>query len=437
MEWWLVLVVLIGGLLLVMSAGLPVAFAFLLVTTIGAYFWWGGEIGLHQLGLSIFESLTTFAYLPIPLFILMGEVLFFSGTATNMIDAIDNWLGRLPGRLGLLAVGAGVLLSVLTGLSSSSCAILAGQLTPEMEKRGYKKPMSLGPILGSGGLALMIPPSALAVFVAAVGQISIGRLLIAIIIPGVLMAVLYATYIIIRCWLQPSIAPPYEPPPTPLSAKILLIVRYVLPVGIVIFLVTGVIFLGIATPSEAAATGAVGSFLLATLYRKLNWEVVKKTFLATIEISIMMFVIIASAKAFSQILAFSGATRGLISLVTDLPLAPILLIAVMQVILIFLGMFIPPTAVTLIAMPFFMPIIYAFYLSPVWFGVLFVLNLEMGVTTPPYGMNLFVMKSLAPPDTTMGDCIRAALPFLVCDSIVMIVLLLFPSIVLWLPGLMS
>lgn len=419
-----------------MATGMPIAFCFLLVNVVGIFIFWGGEVGLHQLGLSISDSLTYFALLPVPLFILMGELMFHSGIAPRLIDALDKWLGRLPGRLGLVSVGAGTLFSVMTGTSLASVAMLGTVLVPEMEERGYKKPMSLGPILGSGGLAMMIPPSTLAVITGAIGEISIGKILIAIIIPGILMAVLYAAYIILRCKLQPSIAPPYEVPHVPLPEKLVDTVRYILPLGFIVFLVTGVIFLGVASPSEAAATGAFGTLVLAACYKRLNWEVMKKSIIGTLEVTIMVFMIIAGAKAFSQILAFSGATRGLVELSVGLPVAPILVIVATQVVVIILGMFMTSTAVIMIALPLFVPIVCALGFDTVWFAVIFLLGLEIGVTSPPFGTALFVMKGVAPPDTTMGDCYRAGLPFIGCDLIAMVFIIAFPVLALWLPGMM-
>jgi len=425
-----------GSLLFLMAAGMPVAFAFLLVNVVFMFLFWGGQIGLEQLAESLFASVRSFTLLPIPLFILMGEVMFRSGVAPRVMDVLDKWLGRLPGRLGLLAVGGGTMFATLSGASMASVAMLGAVLVPEMEKRGYKKPMSLGPILGSGGLALMIPPSGLAVLLGAIGEISVGRILIAIIIPGLLMAVLYATYIIMRCWLQPSIAPPYEMMPTPLSEKLVSAVYYVLPLGFIVFLVVGLIFLGMATPSEAAATGALGTFILAAFYRKLNWGLVKESIMSTLQVTVMLFMIIAGATAFSQIVAYSGASRALVDFAMGLPLPPVLIVATMLVVSLFLGMFINLAAILMLTLPLFVPVIIALGFDTVWFAVIFLLSLEMGATSPPFGLALFVMKGVAPPGTTMGDCYRGALPFLGCDLVVLILLLFFPTISMWLPMLM-
>lgn len=418
-----------------MATGMPVAFCFMLINLVGMYVFFG-LTGLEQLIISMYRTLNTFILLPIPLFILMGEVLFHSGIAPVLIKTLDKWLGRLPGRLSLLAVAAGTLFSTLTGTSLASVAMLGSVLVPEMEQQGYKKSMTLGPILGSGGLAMMIPPSALAVFCGAIAEISIGKILIAIIIPGLLMAAIYAAYIITRCWLQPSIAPTYVVSPIPLSEKLLATARYVLPQGIVIFLCIGVIFLGVTTPSEAAATGSIGTIILALCYRRLNWEVMKKAITGTISVTGMLFLIIAGATAFSQILAYSGASASLSALATGLPVAPIIIIMVMQVVILFLGCFMDVVSIMMITLPIFVPVVLSMGFNSVWFAVIFLINIEVAGISPPFGLSLFVMKGVAPPDTTMGDIYRAALPFCGLSLISMALIMAFPPLALWLPGLM-
>jgi len=251
------------------------------------------------------------------------------------------------------------------------------------------------------------------------------------------MAVFYAGYIIIRCWVQPSIAPVYEMDDVSLSEKIKDLVKYVLPQGIVIFLVIGVIFLGVATPSEAAATGSIGTIFLAFLYKRMDWGVFKKSLLGTLSVSGMIFLIIAGATAFSQILAFSGATNGLSDIVMNMSLPPIVIIFMMMVIVLFLGSFMDVVAIMMITLPIFIPVVKSLDYNPVWFCVIFLLNLEMAMTTPPFGMSLFVMKGVAPEDTKMMDIYKAGLPFLGLDFIVMIMIMVFPPIALWLPKLMS
>jgi len=434
MEWYLSLAFIVGLFLVTLLIGMPVAFSFLFVNSVGAILWWGGLAGLRQLIISIAGSVTTFSLMPVPMFILMGEVMFYSGVAQRTMDILDEWMGRLRGRLALLAVAGGALFATLSGSAVSGTAMLGSTLVPEMEKRGYKKPMSLGPILGSGGLAIMIPPSALGVLLACLANISVGGILIAIIFPGLLMATLYASYIIIRCRLQPSLAPHYEKTIPPLTKRLADFARYVLPLSIIVFLVIGVIFLGLATPSEAAALGALGTFVMAALYGRLNWKVAKGAIASTTRITVMMFMIFTGSMAFSQILAFTGATVGLCKLATALPVSPMVILVSMQLVLLAMGTFMEPLSIMMVALPVYLPIIHALHFNPMWFGVIMLLNMEMATTTPPFGLSLFVMKGVAPPDTTMKDIYLAGLPFLGCDLIAMLIIMFFPSLALWLPS---
>lgn len=436
MEWLLPLVIIFSSLVVLLATRLPVAFCFLTFNLAAAYFIWGGELGLYQLVLSIFSSVTMFSLLPVPLFILMGEVLFHSGLAFRAIDVLDKWMGRLPGRLGLVAVGSGSILAALSGSSMGTTAMMGSILSPEMERRGYKKPMSIGPIIGSGGLAIMIPPSALAVILAALAQISVGQLLVAGIIPGLLMATLYGGYIILRCWLQPSIAPPYTPTPTPLTERLISTVRYVLPFGLIIFVVIGFILMGVATPTESAAMGALACYILTIFYGRFGWKLIKKSITGTLRITVMMLMILTGAVAFSQILAFTGASKGLGQFVTGLDVAPMILMILMQVVILFLGTFMEQVSIMMITFPIFMPLVRDIGVHPILFGLLVLLSLEISMGTPPFGFLLFVMKGIAPPDTTMADIYRAAFPFIICDLIAMGVIFAFPQIALWLPSIM-
>jgi tripartite ATP-independent transporter DctM subunit len=436
LEWPFVLLFILGGLLVVMATGLPVAFCFMLINIVGAVILWGGATGLQQLSLNMWESVCTFSLLPIPMFVLMGELMFLSGMGYRMLDAVNKWFGRLPGRLALLAVVTATIFSVMSGSTTGTTAMLGTLLVPEMERRGYKKPISIGSVMGSGGLAMLIPPSALAILLASLAGISIAKLLIAGIVPGLIIACFYGSYIVGRCYLQPSMAPSYQVIPSSLREKMVATVKYALPVGFIIFLVLGLIFLGVATPSEAAALGALGTVLIAFMYGGLTREVFKKSLTATMEITVMILIIITGSKAFSQILAFTGATQSLLHFMLSLPLSPILLIIATQLILLFLGCFMSAVPMMMITLPIFMPLVNALGFDPIWFGLLFLINIEMGQTTPPFGLLLFVMKGVAPQGTTMGDIYKAGIPFLLCDLMVMGLVLAYPIIALWLPDLM-
>jgi tripartite ATP-independent transporter DctM subunit len=434
--WQLMLLIIFGGMLFLMATGMPIALSFLTIVLVGAYVLFGGMAGLEQIVLSIYSTLTTFMILPIPLFVLMGELMVHSGIAVNVIDVLGKWMGRIPGRLALLTVAAGTILSTLTGASMASTAVLGSVLVPEMEKRGYQKRMILGPILGSGGLAMMIPPSAMAIILCSIGEISIGKTLMAIIIPGLLMAILYATYIILACLIKPSLAPSYDVTRPPFLEKLVGLVVYVFPTGIIVFLVIGLILLGVATPSESAASGTFGMVVLVLLYKRLTWDVIKKSILGTLNVTGMVFLIIASANAFSQILSFSGATQGLTEFATHLPLPPIVMVITMQIVILILGGFMDPVCILMITLPIFVPFIESLGFDTVWFATLVILNIEMAMVSPPFGLCLFVMKGVTSEDTSMTDIYLSVFPFLACDSIVMALIIAIPPIALWLPGLM-
>jgi tripartite ATP-independent transporter DctM subunit len=436
MEWWITAILIFGGLMVVFASGMPVAFSFIFLNIIGAFFLWGGTKGIEQLIFSMFDSVCTFSLLPVPLFVLMGEVMFQSGMGLRMLEAFDKWMGRVPGRLSLLGLAGGALIGALSGSSLASTALLGTILIPEMEKRGYHKVMYLGPLIGSGGLDMIIPPSAMAVIIGSIAEISIGQLLIAGIVPGLILAFFYACYIIIRCWLQPALAPPYALTRVPLSEKILYTVKYVLPLGLIIFLAMGLLLLGVVTATEAAAVGCLGSFFLAAMYRQLNWGVVKKSIFSSLEVSIMMFMIFTGSIAFSQILAFSGASQGLIKFATGLNLPPLMLLIVMQVIILILGCFLDGVSILMLTVPIFMPILRTTNLNLVWIGLLTLFNIEVGTKTPPFGFLLFVMKGVAPKGTTMGEIYRSVWPFVIIESLVMAFLMVFPAFVTWLPALM-
>jgi tripartite ATP-independent transporter DctM subunit len=437
MEWWQLLSLMISGILALMFIRVPVAFAFLAVN-IGAYIvLLGGGRGLEQLIRNFDSALTTFALTPIPFFILMGELAFHSGTAPNMIEALDKWFGRIPARLSLLSVGGGTLLASLTGSSISSIAVLGSTLLPDMERRGYKRPLSMGPILGSGGLAVLIPPSALGVLLASLGQISVGQFLIAIVIPGILTAVVLALYVIARIVVNPALAPKYEPVSVSLAEKLKLTVQYILPLGIIVFLVIGLIILGVATPTEAAAMGVVGSLILAALDGELNRRTITKALSETLKITTMILFIVAGSAAFSQILAFTGAANQLVRFVSGLDASSLIILIAMQLIVLVMGTFMEPVSIMLITLPIFVPIAQALGFDMLWFATLLLVNIEVGMISPPFGLGLFAMKGSAPEDTTMAQVYSAAIPIVLLYLAVMALLIAVPGLVTWLPSVMA
>ncbi|MCK4795165.1 MAG: TRAP transporter large permease [Desulfobacteraceae bacterium] len=435
MEWWVFLTLIVGAFLLLLAAGLPVFLAFTIVDVLGIYFLWGGAQGLCQLVHSIFSSISTFVLLPVPFFIFMGELLFHSGAFVRAIDTLDKWMGRIPGRLCLLSVGGATIFSTLSGSSMGTTAMLGSLLLPEMEKRGYHKKIAIGACM-AGSLAMIIPPSALAVVLGSLAEISIGKLLIAGLLPGFMIAGLYITYITLRCTLQPSIAPVYTPEQVSWSEKIRAFVKYVLPFGCIVFVVTGLIFAGLATPTESAGMGVVTTAILIVLYKRMNWATIRRSVDATLRITVMMFMILTGSTAFSQILAYTGASSGLVEVVVGFDLSPIFVVIAMQALIVVLGTFMEQVSIMMITFPIFMPLVRALGFDPIWFGLLVLINMQIGMTTPPFGLCLFVMKGVAPAGTSMADIYRSIAPFIFIDLGAMLVIMFFPSIALFLPSLM-
>ena len=356
-----------------------------------------------------------------------------TGLAAMTVDAVDQWIGRVPGRLSLSAVGGGTLFGALSGASMASVAMLGSTLVPEMSKRNYKPVMSVGSILAGGGLAVLIPPSALGVLLGAIAQVSIADLLLSGILPGLVLAAMYFVYFAARAKLQPELAPPYVAPPASLTEK-LRGLAVVAPLLSLILVVTGFIFLGIATPSESAAMGVVATLLLAACYRRLTWEALRTALLSSMTTTAMMLLVIVGSSGFSQLLAATGSTSSLVSAVGELDLHPLVMVLIMQLIVLALGCFIDTISIMLVSIPVFMPIVLAMGIDPIWFSILILVQLELAGITPPFGVLLFVMKGVQS-HLRVAEIYRAAIPIVAIQLALIGLLMAFPGIVTLLPSL--
>ncbi len=435
-EWYGIAGFLVGMVVVFMLLGIPVAFAFLTANIIGAMIYMGGLGAMPQIVVNAVESVTIFALIPVPLFIIMGELFFHTGLAIRVFDALDLCFGRLPGRLSYITVVGGTIFATLSGSTMANTAMMGSMMVPEMTSRGYKKHMSMGPILGTGGLAMIIPPSALAVLLASLAEIDIGKLLIAGVLPGLVLAVLYSILIYAQVRFDKDAAPAYVVESTSFGRVLLALVVNVLPMGFVVFCVIGLIILGIATPTESAGFGALGVVILAALYRVLSWDVVVKSFAGSVRVTAMVLLIILASSTFSQLLAFTGASAGLIDWATKVDLAPIVMLLIMFGVLLVLGMFMDQVSMMLITVPIFFPLAQTLQFDLVWFGLVMLLALEISLTTPPFGLLLFVMMGVAPQGTTLWQVAMAAAPYIGCALIVLVLLILFPGLALYLPSLM-
>jgi tripartite ATP-independent transporter DctM subunit len=437
MEWYLALAFLLALILSFMMIGTPIALAFLAANVIGAWHFMGGQNGLIQLLNNGFGALSSFNLVPIPLFLLMGELFFRTGLGMRMFNAIDQLMGKVPGRLSYVTVVGGTGFSTLSGSSMGSTALMGSLLVPEMERRGYHKRMAIGPILGTGGLAIIIPPSALAVLLATLAKVDIGALLIAGILPGLVLACLYMATIWIQTRIDPEAAPNYELDPVPLAQKLRLVLSDILPMISVMVFIVALMLLGFATPSEAAAFGALGAIVLAAIYRCMTWEAFKLSAIGALKVTLMAYLIVFGSATFSQLLAFSGASSGLIQWATSFDLAPILMLLAMFAVLLVLGTFMEQISIMMLTVPFFFPLAQVLGFDPIWFGIIMLLALEISFSTPPLGLLLFVMKGVAPQGTTMREIYAAAIPYILCSMLLVAILIVFPGIATWLPGMLG
>ncbi|MBO38431.1 MAG: C4-dicarboxylate ABC transporter permease [Rhodospirillaceae bacterium] len=436
MEWYAAGGLLLGCVVGGMALGFPVAITFMITNVIGIFMFSGGWPVLPQIADNATNLITSFTLSPIPMFILMGSMFFHTGLALKVFDALDKLLGKIPGRLCYLTVIGGSLFSTLTGSTMANTAMLGSLLVPEMTRRGYNKKMSMGPILGTGGLAMIIPPSSLGVLLASIAQVDVGRLLIAGLLPGIVLACLYAGMITYQLWRDPTAAPSYDVEPTSLREKIYQIVVNILPMGLVVFMVIGFIVLGWATPSESASFGVVGVFILAAARRALTWKAFSTSLMGTIRVAGMVFFILMNSTVFSQLLSMSGASKGLVTWATGFEVAPIVILTCMFLVLILLGMFMDQVSMMLITVPIFYPLATSLGYDPIWFSLIVLMSLEMAATTPPFGLLLFIMLGMVK-GTTLFQVASAAIPFLFCDLILIIILVIAPGLGLWLPSLMG
>jgi tripartite ATP-independent transporter DctM subunit len=435
MEWYTAFTVLMATFFALVLLGIPVVFAFF-GTNIIFLIYFMGPAGFDLLIDSVYGSLSVFVLLPITMFILQGEILFRTGLVTKMIDTLDSWLGSVPGRLALLAVGSGTILASLSGASIGTTAMLTRTLAPAMQERGYSKTMSVGPLLGSGGLAVMMPHSALGVILAVIASVSVGKLLIAIVIPGFVLALAYLVYIVGACVIDPTAAPRYAAKRLPLGERLTLTAKYVVPLMVLIVAMIAVIFFGVATPTEAASLGTFASFALAAIYGRLTFKATRDAMISTLKISVMVLAILAASQAFTQLLAYTGSAQKLVVAAGSLAVPPIWVIVLMHFVTLLLGGPIGGIPLIMMTIPIFIPVVKALGYEPIWFCTAMLLNVELAQITPPFGILLYVVRGIVP-NASMGEITRAALPIIVINIIVMGLLIAIPSLSLWLPSYMT
>src|SRR6187549_3045212 len=398
MSWQMASLLLLGGSTVLLFAGMPVAISFIAINLIGAFLFLGGDAGLHQVARNSVAAVINFSLTPIPLFILMGEVLFHTGLALKVIDGVERLIRQVPGRLAVVAVIAGTIFSAISGSTIATTAMLGSLMLPVMLSRGYSPVLATGPIMAIGAVDMLIPPSALTVLLGSLSGISISKLLIGGVVPGLLLSLAFVAYIIVRVKMRPSLAPNVDLVRHPGFARFKPFLLYVLPLVSIFGVVVGAMAAGWGTPTESAAVGALATIVLALVYRALSWKILLASLKGTVAISAMILFIIVGATTFAQILSFSGASNGLAQAITGSGLAPWAVIMAMMAFLIFLGVFVDQVSMMLITLPIFMPVVQALGVDPVWFGVLFLICMQMGLLLPPHGLLLMTMKGVAPPE---------------------------------------
>lgn len=410
--------------------GVPVGFALTGIAMLGTLLSWGVP-GLYQIVSTTYGDATGFIFIAIPLFILMANFLERSGLADDLYEIIFVWSGNLNGGLAIGTVIICAIFGAMSGVSSVATVTMGLIALPAMFKRGYDKSMVLGSIMAGGALGILIPPSIIMIIYAGIANVSVGKLFMAGIFPGILLCLLFIVYIGVRCYLNPAMGPAIGETYT-LKHKLSSLKGIILPILLVIF-VLGSIYNGIATPTEAAGIGAFGALICMVIYRRFNFSNLKSALLGTVRLNAMVLWIIIGAACFTHYLAFIGLQDVVQEMMLGIGISRWWILIFIQVLFFFCGMILEPAAIITLLGPILIPIVQALGFDLLWFGVLFVINMTMGYLTPPFGFNLFILKGVAPPSVTMGHLYRSVVPFCILQMIGLALVILFPQIALWLP----
>lgn len=422
-------------LILMLMTGMPIAFA-LGGTMVIFTLWQVGPKGLYLIASTANGEWESYILLAIPLFILMAKYLQYSGLADGFYEMMYKWMGGLRGGLAMGTVVICAIFAAMSGISGAATVAMGLIALPSMISRGYDKKLAIGTVIAGGSLGILIPPSIIMVVYGSITNVSVGKLFMAGVVPGIMLAILFIIYIAFICAIRPKYGPalPLEERVS-LKEKILSLKSIAAPICLVI-IVLGVIYFGICTPTEAAAIGAFAAFLVVVLNRKMTWNIFHKSLEETMTISVMIMWIVLGAKCFVHVYTTSGASEFVYNMISGLDLNKWLVIMIMMVILFVLGMFLDPIGIMLITLPVFFPIILRYGMSPIWFGILYTINLEMAYISPPFGLNLFYMKSILPDQVQMSDVYYSSIPFLIIEWIGLIIIIFIPEIPLWLPNRM-
>ncbi|WP_205602620.1 TRAP transporter large permease subunit [Chelativorans alearense] len=432
-EWYFLLPIALAILMTLLLLGVPIFIAFLSLNVVGTLLMIG-PAGYGMLVNSIYSSASSLSLAAIPLFVLMGEVLFRSGSVDVLFDALSKVMGRVKGRLYYFIISLSAVFGALSGSAIAVTAMLGNTALKTMLQRGYDKKLSVSMILAGASLAPIIPPSTMAVVIGSVADVSIAKLLMAGLLPGLLMAIIFAIFIAFSVRANPDLAPADEEVEHVTAREKLAGLAQCLPFGLVIFSVMGFILLGVATATEAAATGVLASLAVAAFYGKLRLRMVIAAVKSAVTVTAVMMVVIVSSTLYTQLLAFSGATSGLVQSITDLPINGLVFTLGVLAVSFAMCMFIDQIAYLLLAVPIFQPIMQSYGIDPVWFWMLFAVFLSIGSNTPPFGYNLFTLNAVAD-DVNIQTIFSAAWKSVGLVLIGVVIMMLFPALVTFIPSL--
>ena len=435
MDWSVYLIGSLTVLLVLFMTGIPIFIAFLIISVAGVLIVAGPQ-GFPMVVNSIFDTTNTNALSAVPLFVLMGELLFRSGSVDVLFDSVDKVVGRIKGRQYVLSIILATIFGAVSGAAMAVAAMMARSLYPVMMRRGYDAKLSIGTIMAGACLAPIIPPSILVIIIGTVANVSIGGLLIAGVIPGLMLATMFLIYTLLRVRFEPSLAGGQtEEPPTSSAKEKLVAVARSAPFAIVIFSVMGFMLLGIATPTESAASGVLGAALTTALYKRLNLQMVRESLTAAAAITAMLLIIMASATIFSQLLAMTGVSGSMGEAVSSLGWSPWLMLFIMQLIPLILCMFVDPVPLMLLLAPIYSPLLGPLGFDPIWFWCLIIINMTVGTITPPFGYTMFAFKGAAP-NVPISLIYSACWPFVAIFVFAMVLIALHPPLATFLPSLL-
>ncbi|MEW5914329.1 MAG: TRAP transporter large permease [Thermodesulfobacteriota bacterium] len=432
MEWYWILLLAGLALLFLMMLGVPIAFSLGFVALGMGLILVGPRI-LFLFGTLAYGKVNSFALVAVPLFIFMAEIIIVSGAAKDAFAMLNKWIGGLPAGLAIASQMGCTLFAAVCGASTATTAVVGGMCVPEMLRRGYDKKLATGSIAAGGALGVLIPPSILLIIYGIIAETSIGQLFIAGIIPGLLLVAWRVAYFLVLAVIKPSVAPRVR---GFTWRERFTSLWMVLPLAGLALFMFGALYTGIATPSEVAGVGALAALVICLCYRKLTWQVLKEALQKTTRTTCFILWILVAASAFGYVFSYLQVPQNLVNWVTGLGFNRYVVIIGINLMLFVLGCVMDPAAIIMVTVPIFAPMVEALGFDLVWFGIMFVVNMELAEITPPLGLNLYVMKAVAPPEVSLNDIIKGSVPFMILDIVGLAMVIVWPGLVLWLPSLM-